>query len=37
LDLTATACHAGFGGCVLTGNTSEMSPRWQLMLPVVVR
>jgi hypothetical protein len=36
-DLTATACYGGFGGCSVSGNTSEMSPLWQLNLPIVLR
>jgi CSLREA domain-containing protein len=34
LDLTAMACA---GACIPTSSTSEMSPRWVLWLPVLLR
>jgi hypothetical protein len=34
-DLTASACDTA--PCVVFGNTSEMSPRWQQILPAIFR
>jgi parallel beta-helix repeat protein len=35
LDLSASACDDSL--CVVSGNTSEMSPRWQLSMPGIFR